>query len=158
VETQYVDGDIQYTSIITQGPKNAADWQIPVADIQISGQSLGQASNAYIDTGASGIGLSDAAAGAIYAKVPGAQMTQLGWAVTAPFPFDVSFVIGQRVFTVPAADLLTHIDAGNDMLVGAIQGGENGLWIIGNSFIKNHYLVFDFGLESIGIGKRNDYN
>ncbi|KAF9092747.1 hypothetical protein BGX29_010300 [Mortierella sp. GBA35] len=122
-----------------------------------------------LDTGTTLIVLSDAAAKKIHKGIKGAvHDPNLGWLVpcslrhptTTSSPSSknndkkISFKLNGKYFDVPLADLAYEAvdgDVGKTCLSG-IQGGQEGLWILGDVFIKNNYCVFDHSLPNPRVG------
>ncbi|KAG0053843.1 hypothetical protein BGZ83_000317 [Gryganskiella cystojenkinii] len=144
--TKYT-GSLTYVPVTTQGY-----WQILVQDLSFGAVSLGQtATQGVIDTGTSLIMISDAAAAAVHAKIPGStnSATIGGWLVpcasTLASTENVGFKLGGTTFNVPVADLaFEDVGDGSGNCFSGVQSDENfsALWILGNVFIKNNYCVF----------------
>ncbi|KAF9164449.1 hypothetical protein DFQ26_001423 [Actinomortierella ambigua] len=146
-----------YSGELTYVPITQPDhWVIEVEDILFNNQSLGiRSQEGIIDTGTALVLVDTATAYAIHSEIPGAAMTEAGWAVpcslleTEPTG-KMSFKMGGKYFDVPLVDLVTT-PVGHTMCQSGIQGGSNKHWILGNAFLKNNYCVFDQGLARIGI-------
>ncbi|KAG0345936.1 Type I transmembrane sorting receptor [Podila humilis] len=134
-------------------------WQILIQDAGYNGVSLKQSSQGIVDTGTTLIIIGDAAAKDIHAKIPGATNDPSnGWLVpcsVASSTANVSFRMGGASFNVPVADLAYEdIDDGSENCFSGIQGGQDGVWILGDVFIKNNYCVFSqTSTPSIGIAQ-----
>jgi hypothetical protein len=77
--------------------------------------------------------LDDASLDEIYGRVRGARVDRTGWILpTASRPANMSFVVGNRFYTISGEDL-KFADAGNGMSFGAIQSrGQNKQDIFGD--------------------------
>ncbi|KAG0034810.1 hypothetical protein BGZ81_002902 [Podila clonocystis] len=148
----------KYTGSLTYVPVTKKGyWQVLVQDAAFNGQSLGQTSQGIVDTGTTLIIVGDAAAQAIHDQIDGATNDpNNGWLVpcsAAQSPDNISFKLGGTSFNVPVADLaFEDLGDGSGNCVSGVQGGQDGLWILGDVFIKNNYCVFSqTSSPSIGI-------
>ena len=67
---------------------------------------------------------------------------------------DVSFAVGTKQFAVHKEDL-GFADAGNGMVYGGIQSrGDLGFDILGDTWLKGSYVIFDQGRKRIGLVQR----
>ncbi|GJJ70351.1 hypothetical protein EMPS_02700 [Entomortierella parvispora] len=149
--TKYT-GSLTYVPVTQEGY-----WQILVQDASFNGVSLKQTSQGIVDTGTTLIIVGDAAAAAIHAKIPGSTNDpNNGWLVpcsAASSTANVGFKLGGVTFNVPVADLAYEdLGDGSGNCFSGVQGGQDGLWILGDVFIKNNYCVFSqTSSPSIGI-------
>ncbi|KAK5829326.1 rhizopuspepsin 2 precursor [Linnemannia elongata] len=158
---QYLFGGIdstKYTGSLTYVPVTQKGyWQIHISDASVNGVSLGQASEGIIDTGTTLVIVGDAAAQAIHKKISGAiNDPNNGWLVPCSLKTNtgnVGFKMGGKTFNVPLADLAYEdLGDGSGNCFSGVQGGQDGLWILGDVFIKNNYCVFSqTSSPSIGI-------
>ncbi|GJJ70344.1 hypothetical protein EMPS_02693 [Entomortierella parvispora] len=157
----YVFGGIdnaKYTGSLTYVPVSQEGyWQISIADAVYNGQSLGQSSEGIVDTGTTLIIVGDAAAQAIHGKISGSTNDpNNGWLVPCSIKSStdtIGFSMGGSTFNVAVADLAYEdVGDGSGNCVSGVQGGQDGLWILGDVFIKNNYCVFSqTSSPSIGI-------
>ncbi|KAF9549543.1 hypothetical protein EC957_003495 [Mortierella hygrophila] len=149
--TKYT-GSLTYVPVTTKGY-----WQILVQDASYNGVSLGQTSQGIVDTGTTLIIVGDAAAAAIHKKIPGSvNDPNNGWLVpcsASSSTAKIGFKLGGVTFNVPVADLAYEdLGDGSGNCFSGVQGGQDGLWILGDVFIKNNYCVFSqTSTPSIGI-------
>ncbi|KAG9069094.1 hypothetical protein KI688_009989 [Linnemannia hyalina] len=149
--TKYT-GSLTYVPVTTKGY-----WQILVQDASYNGASLGQTSQGIVDTGTTLIIVGDAAAAAIHKKIPGSvNDPNNGWLVpcsASSSTAKIGFKLGGVTFNVPVADLAYEdLGDGSGNCFSGVQGGQDGLWILGDVFIKNNYCVFSqTSTPSIGI-------
>ncbi|KAG0201985.1 hypothetical protein BGX28_005338 [Mortierella sp. GBA30] len=158
---EYLFGGIdstKYTGSLTYVPVTQKGyWQVLIQDASYNGASLGQTSQGIIDTGTTLVIVGDAAAAAIHAKIPGSVNDPTnGWLVPCSVTSstaNVGFKMGGTTFNVPVADLAYEaLNDGTGNCFSGVQGGQNGLWILGDVFIKNNYCVFSqTSSPSIGI-------
>jgi hypothetical protein len=151
-DTTKYTGSLTYTPVTQEGY-----WQILVQDASFNGVSLGQTSQGIIDTGTTLVIVGDAAAAAIHAKIPGSTNDpNNGWLVpcsVSTSTSNVGFKLGGVTFNVPVADLAYEsLGDGSGNCFSGVQGGQDGLWILGDVFIKNNYVVFSqTSSPSVGI-------
>ncbi|KAF9282791.1 hypothetical protein BGZ68_005749 [Mortierella alpina] len=158
---QYLFGGIdssKYTGELTHVPVTKKGyWQISIEDVGYNGQSLGVASQGIVDTGTTLIIVGDEAAASIHSNIGGAfNDPKDGWMVPCSLRDSVdhiSFTMANTAFKVAVADL-AYDDAGDGSgnCISGVQGGQKGLWILGDVFIKNNYCVFSqTSSPSVGI-------
>ncbi|CAO3570747.1 unnamed protein product [Mortierella alpina] len=150
IDSTKFTGDLTYVNVSEQ-----KYWQIPMDDITFNGKSLGQASQGIVDTGTSLIYISTAAAAVVHKNIRGSKFhpktsdDEAFWSVPCSLQTstgNVGFTLGGKTFNVPLADLAYEELRGlPGVCHSGIQGGQDDLWILGDSFIKNHYCVFDQG-------------
>ncbi|KAF9083758.1 hypothetical protein BGX23_011158 [Mortierella sp. AD031] len=157
IDTSRFTGALTYAPVTSKGY-----WQIHISNIKSNTKSLNQSSEGIIDTGTTLIIVSEAAAKAIHKGIKGAvnssnDPTIGGWTVPCSLAKtskdNVAFTMGGKDFFVPVADLAwTPIDNTGKTCYSGVQGGKEGLWILGDVFIKNNYCVFEQSAEPrIGI-------
>ncbi|KAG0324686.1 hypothetical protein BGZ99_001572 [Dissophora globulifera] len=149
---QYLFGAIdktRYTGALTYVPVTRQGyWQVAIQDIAYGSTSLGQQSQGIIDTGTTLIIVGNTAAAAIHKKIAGSKNDASvgGWTVPCSLTkskASISFKMGGKQFAVPLADLAwSPIQDGSKTCFSGVQGGQDGLWILGDVFIKNNYCVF----------------
>ncbi|KAF9955291.1 Type I transmembrane sorting receptor [Mortierella alpina] len=148
---QYLFGGIdstKYTGELTYVPVTKKGyWQISIEDVGFNDQSLGVASQGIVDTGTTLIIVGDEAAASIHSNIGGAfNDPKDGWMVPCSLKDSsdhISFTMANTAFKVAVADL-AYDDAGDGSgnCISGVQGGQKGLWILGDVFIKNNYCVF----------------
>ncbi|KAG0204258.1 hypothetical protein BGX28_003753 [Mortierella sp. GBA30] len=160
-----------YLGSITQAPVTSSkEWQISIDQIFIGRKELSvssSASSAIVDTGSSYILFPDYLATAFHRAIPNAQYdNKLGWLIPCALANsrtvgDLAFVIGGQKFSVPISDIvilkseyngycLSSIDSWQEL---AGHGGQSGI-LLGDLFIKNQYVIFDYGNRQIGLAKK----
>jgi len=146
-------GNLTYVPVTKQGY-----WQITIEDVSFNGKSLNHTTQGIIDTGSTLVMVSDAVATSIHKHVNGSSFSQdaQGWVVPcalANTTGTVGFTMAGKSFEVPLADLAWQsVTDGSDICYSGVQGGADGLWILGDVFIKNNYCVFDHSTNAtIGI-------
>lgn len=164
VNTDYVSGNIVYAPVTS-----SFFWGTDMTGIFVDGKQImssTDAPRALFDTGTTLIYTSDDAAKAIHAQMAGSSLdTQTGvWYVVCDSLLNVNvfFEIGGVHWGVPAGDISFQDSGRNDGLcVSGIQGGSETFTLLGDVFIKNHYLVLNYGSTSayklvVGLANRTD--
>ncbi|KAG0004779.1 Type I transmembrane sorting receptor [Entomortierella chlamydospora] len=158
----YIFGDIdttKYTGNLTYVPVTRKGyWQIAITGASYNNKSLKQSSQGIIDTGTTLIIIGTSAAAAVHKNIKGAvnDAEVGGWTVPCSIANSkdtIGFTMGGKSFKVPVADLAwSPVDSAGKTCYSGVQGGQDGLWILGDVFIKNNYCVFSqTSNPSIGI-------
>ncbi|KAG0047733.1 hypothetical protein BGZ83_007251 [Gryganskiella cystojenkinii] len=155
VDPSLYTGSITYVQVNSQ-----TDWRVPVEQLFIGRKELSlsaAASNAIIDTGSSWILFPEYLATAFHRLIPNSQFDpKLGWLVPCALANsrsvgDLTFVFSGQKFSVPISDIVILKSEYNGYCLSAIDswgeyaghGGQSGL-LLGDLFIKNQYVVFDY--------------
>ncbi|KAF9335111.1 hypothetical protein BG006_000850 [Podila minutissima] len=158
--TKYV-GNFTWVPVVD---RNA--WKIPFQGVSIAGKNLGLSGNALIDSGTSLIVVPAKAASTFHGHIPGAiDVPQIGWILPCNTSVgDLNFTISGQQFRVPAEELIVlfRIPGYAEYCKSAIDVSKSATdtdWILGASFMKNVYSVFDYRSLSIGLAQpSNLYN
>ncbi|MCJ1311862.1 hypothetical protein MMC25_005535 [Agyrium rufum] len=138
-------------------------WMFDSASAVVNGKTVAQTGNTAIaDTGTTLALVADTTCQAIYDAIPGATYdnTQQGYIFPSSTTADqlpvVSFAVGGQQFVVNKEDL-AFADAGNGMVYGGIQSrGDMTFDILGDTFLKSVYAVFDLGNTRFGAVQRTE--
>ncbi|KAG0378266.1 hypothetical protein BGX24_004325 [Mortierella sp. AD032] len=173
---QFIFGGVDpslYTGPITYVPVTSnKDWQIKIDQIFIGRKELSlssSASSAIVDTGSSYILFPDYLATAFHRAIPNSQYdSKLGWWVpcsvaNSRYGGDLTFVLGGQKFNVPLSDIVILKSAFNGYCLSAIDswqelaghGSQSGI-LLGDLFIKNQYVVYDYDKQKIGFATKVD--
>ncbi|KAK6537391.1 hypothetical protein TWF694_011578 [Orbilia ellipsospora] len=137
-------------------------WQFKSSSISVNGKTKKRsAGNVSIaDTGTTLALLDDASCEAIYSKIPGAQyVSQIPGYI---YPANVTekqlpvvkIDVGGKSFTIQKEDL-GFADAGQGYVYGGIQSrGDLPFDILGGTFLKGQYVIFDAGNKRLGVVPR----
>lgn len=146
-------GDITYTPVSTQD----GDWAIPIDDIAYGGTKAKVGGvKSYIDTGTSFIFGPEDMVKKLHSTVPGYESSD-GMTYTVPCdstkPLTLTF--SGVDFTISPKDWISPKDA-SGKCTSNIYGHEvvKGSWLLGDTFLKNVYTVFDKDQNRIGKWKR----
>ncbi|ESZ96019.1 aspartic proteinase precursor [Sclerotinia borealis F-4128] len=161
----YIDTDvvgnqeIYYTLI----DNSQGFWMFDSASATVNGNTVAQTGNqAIADTGTTLALVSDETCKAIYDAIPGStyDSEQQGYTFPSNTSADdlpiVTFAVGDKQFAVQKEDL-GFADAGNGMVYGGIQSrGSMTFDILGDTFLKGIYAIFDQGNTRFGAVQRNE--
>ncbi|KAF2091885.1 acid protease [Saccharata proteae CBS 121410] len=138
-------------------------WQFDSTSATVNGKTITRSGNTAIaDTGTTLALVDDSTVEAIYAAIPGSKYdnTQQGYVFPTSTTADqlptVTFAVGDKQFAVQKEDL-AFADAGNDMVYGGIQSrGDMTFDILGDTFLKGIYAIFDQGNTRFGAVQRKE--
>lgn len=155
-DTSKYSGNLGYTPLAnTEGA-----WIIPADGVGIDGKSAGiSGRNAYIDTGTSYIFIPPADAKAVHSLIAGSQLSPDGrsWYVPCATTSPIQFTFSGTVYDVSPQDWIGGKNGGSlcvsNIYPGTPVGGGN--WLLGDTFMKNVYTVFDSGNNRIGTSSRS---
>ncbi|KAF9995510.1 hypothetical protein BGZ79_010802 [Entomortierella chlamydospora] len=160
-----------YTGKITYVPVTSdTDWEISVDQLFVGRKQLSlsnAASSAIVDTGSSYILFPDYLATAFHRAIPNSQYdSKLGWLIPCALANsrtvgDLTFVLGGQKFSVPLSDIVILKSEYNGYCLSAIdswqeldgQGSQSGI-LLGDLFIKNQYVVYDYDKKRIGFATK----
>ncbi|ORY34278.1 aspartic peptidase domain-containing protein [Naematelia encephala] len=170
IEEQYVVGGravLVWTSV-----SSVNFWGFAIDDISMGITSVLAADaktphRAIVDSGTSLILTSATAAITIHSHIPSSfQDSSSGiWYIPCSTSFPLTqnlfFTISGRRFGVPIEDLAWKVsDTYSNCCISGVQGGMEAFTILGDMFIKNHYVVLSYGSTGdqleVGFGDRVD--
>ncbi|CAD6444376.1 2c0cb8fd-29d5-460d-9789-5af2ab26cb71 [Sclerotinia trifoliorum] len=161
----YIDKDVVGSQEISYTPVDNSQgfWMFDSTSATVNGKTITQSSNqAIADTGTTLALVSDETCQAIYNAIPGStyDSTQQGYTFPSNTSADdlpvVTFAVGGKQFAVQKEDL-GFADAGNGMVYGGIQSrGSMTFDILGDTFLKGIYAIFDQGNVRFGAVQRNE--
>jgi len=138
-------------------------WQFPSASATVNGETVNRSGNTAIaDTGTTLALIDDQTCEAIYNAIPGGKYdsSNQGYVFPSSTTADqlpvVTVAVGDKQFTIQKEDL-AFADAGNGMTYGGIQSrGSLTFDILGDTFLKGIYAVFDQGNTRFGAVQRKE--
>jgi hypothetical protein len=144
-------GDISYTSTTVDG-----SWAIPLEDVTVDGNSVGISRTAYIDTGTTYAFGPPADVKKIFSTIEGASSSN-GQTYTIPCDSDVpvAMTFSGSSWTISSKDLISEPNSDGNC-VANLYGMEvvEGAFLLGDTFLKNVYTVFDIDQSRIGFATR----
>ncbi|KAF1360892.1 aspartic proteinase precursor [Lizonia empirigonia] len=136
-------------------------WQFASPSASINGKIIDRGPNTAIpDTGTTLALVSDDLCKQIYDAIPGAKFDDKnqGWVFPLGTPVDklpkITFAVGDKQFEVQKEDL-GFAKVGNGMQYGGIQSrGDSKFDILGDTWLKAVYAIFDEGKKRFGVVQR----
>ncbi|KZF19126.1 acid protease [Xylona heveae TC161] len=149
--------DVYYTPV----DNSQGFWMFGSGSATVNGKTINRSGNTAIaDTGTTLALIDDNTCEAIYNAIPGAKydQTQQGYTFPKSTSADklptVSFAVGGKQFYVQKEDL-AFADIGNGYVYGGIQSrGSMSFDILGDTFLKSIYAIFDQGNTRFGAVQR----
>lgn len=149
IDTSRFSGDLSYTAVSSAA---GGFWAIPMANAGLGTTQAGITTKlAYIDTGTSFIFCPSSDAKLFHAVVPGATTTDnVTWHVPCTTTTSVTFTFGSTAFSVSSKDWVSAPSSG--VCTSNIYGHDivDGNWLLGDTFLKNVYAVFDADQSRVG--------
>ncbi|KAJ7630003.1 acid protease [Mycena polygramma] len=133
-------------------------WQLTGAKAKVGSATAVSSFETVIDSGTTIMYAPPAAAKEVYAKVPGSALfdsTNGYYSFPCDTPPKVAFNWGGADWVISADNInLGQTEEGSSLCVGALAGVDVGIgsnvWLLGDSFMKNAYSVFDFDQNAVG--------
>jgi hypothetical protein len=161
VDPDHYTGEFSYLPVINMVPGRMGYWEVAMDGFQINGADVLSTKKAVIDSGTSLMALPSKDMKAI-AKLLGAK------SVLPIPPFnkeymidcdsagpDMDIILGGKTYTLTKQDYI--IDDEGQCLLGAtgidIPAPAGPLAILGDVFMRAHYVSFDFGKQQVGLAK-----
>ncbi|KAH9448006.1 hypothetical protein MJO28_011555 [Puccinia striiformis f. sp. tritici] len=146
--------DIAYTPI----DNKQGFWAFQSTKAMIGDEEIELSENVAIaDTGTTLALVSEALTTALYSKIPGAILdrSQGGYVYPADAEVpDIKLAVGENMYTIPGKSL-AYGPPDKGMVFGGIQSrGNNPFDILGDTFLKSVYVVFDQTNVRIGVAQR----
>ncbi|KAF2798125.1 acid protease [Melanomma pulvis-pyrius CBS 109.77] len=140
---------------------SAGFWQFASESATINGQAIPRKGNTAIaDTGTTLALVDDALCTAFYGAIPGATFdpSQQGWTFPIGTPVEklpsLAFAVGDRLFEVQKEDY-GFAECAEGMQYGGIQSrGDLMFDILGDTWLKAIYAIFDLGKRRFGVVQR----
>ncbi|EEH08794.1 aspartyl protease [Histoplasma capsulatum G186AR] len=150
-------GDISYTKTVP-----AVDhWEIPVDDMFVGGKPLNfQGKNGIFDTGTSFVLMPLADAQRIHDAIPKAVKSttwEANWDLPCSTTTKIELVVSGVKYNISPKDYVGDTTTTDGMCRSKIVGHqpfEDNEWLLGATFLKNVYAVFDFDEDRIGLAMR----
>lgn len=158
VDPNHYTGDFAYTPVIDSAPGKVGYWALKMDDFKVNGQSVTSTRKAIVDSGTSLL------------AVPTADMAKIAQLVGAkkvlPFPPfnkeytvdcnstgpDLDIVIGGNTYTLKKEDYIIKDET--ICLFGMtgldVPAPAGPLYILGDVFMRAHYVKFDAGNKRLG--------
>lgn len=175
VDVSRFRGPVHWTD---RGPHSPYDWSVPLDRGMwlldpLSEQELplvgSEFTFAVMDSGSDGIYLQRSMYDALFQKVPGArQLAETGyWRVPCEGTMELVFGIQGEVYKIPYVDWVKkptmtdsakamRMETGTEMCQSRVYGSSPGPILLGSTFLRTVYTIFDFsrpGQERVGLAR-----
>ena len=134
-------------------------WEVPVDDMAVAGKPLGLTGNqAFIDTGTTYMLIPASDAQTLFGQVPGSVNSGDYWNIPCDTTIEIAVVFQGVSFNISPEDYVGDPQGNNlcqSHIIGHAALGDNQ-WLLGDTFMKNVYTVFDADQARIGFATRND--
>ncbi|KAF9974260.1 hypothetical protein BGZ73_002372 [Actinomortierella ambigua] len=163
-----VNTSLFYGSITYLPVTSSREWQVATDKIMLGNKMLSSnPPDAIIDTGASYIVFPESLATSFHRMIPNAQYDrEYGWLVPCSMASsktigDLAFMFDDTRFSVPFSDIVILKSEYNGFCFSAVDswrevdghGGQNTI-VLGDLFIKNQYVIFDYGKKQVGLAQK----
>ncbi|KAF7324503.1 Acid protease [Mycena kentingensis (nom. inval.)] len=150
-------GDIEFNPV----DASSGFWQATGASVSVSGTDALSSFSTIIDSGTTLVYGPPDAVKAVFDAVDGAKLfdEENGfYSYPCDAPPEIAFSWGGKSWAVSADNLnLGTTEEGSSDCVASIAGLDlglgDGVWLLGDAFMKNVYSVFDFDQEAVGFAE-----
>lgn len=147
-------GDIAYTKVTSDADR----WEIPVGGVSVDGEKINLPNKlALIDTGTSFIFLPPDDATALHALIKGSEKAGDTYLIPCDCKQDVAFEFSGKSYSVSPQDYVGEPvgDKCRSNIIGVQTSGPDD-WLLGATFLKNVYAVFDYDEDRVGFARQTD--
>ena len=152
IDTSKFQGDLTYISTTSDGNF----WQIPTNGFVVDGKVTKIAlRDAIIDTGTSYLFMPPSEAKQLLSEVPGSTTSDgESWNIPCDTNIDIALIFGLVAYSISPKDYVGQRQS-NGMCMSHIFGQsvsvlDEEIWLVGDTFLKNVYTVFDMDQSRIG--------
>ncbi|KAI9314281.1 aspartic peptidase domain-containing protein [Dichotomocladium elegans] len=154
-------GEVRYIKVV----EPARYWEVPFHGVQIGNLTYLSGINptngtATIDTGTTLIILPPTLSHSIHERIPGAVYNEsTGWQVpcksSSVAAEKITFHLGKEAFSVTLRDLIREkvTNANGTLCYSGIAEAPMSMVILGDSFLRSYYTVFDYDHRRVGFAK-----
>lgn len=149
-DTSKFSGSINYSPSL---PNSSDDWALQITDIGVGSTQTGIKSLAYIDTGTSFIFAPPADAKKLHAAIDGAKSSDDStWTVPCTTTTPLTFSFGSNTYSVSSKDWVSpQVNGVCTSNIYGVAVVDDSSWLVGDTFLKNVYAVFDYDQTRIGM-------
>ncbi|KAF7896206.1 hypothetical protein EAF00_006220 [Botryotinia globosa] len=153
-DTSRYSGDLSYTSVAKNGPNH---WALSLDSVGVGNNQLSTAGRlGYLDSGTSYIFGQPTDVIAFHALVPDAVTTDNNtWTVPCSTTTSISFTFSGVTYNVSSVDWVgPSVDGVCTSNVYAVAVVDTNSWLIGDTFFKNVYALFDVDQDRVGLAQK----
>jgi len=167
VNPAHYSGDFTYVPVQQSVPGKYGYWEVKLDDFQIGGESVTSTQKVIVDSGTSLLAVPSAAMKTIAQKT-GAHVVSIIPPLNREYMIDCSsdgpdmdFVIGGKTYALKKQDYIIADSTSNadDCLLGVmgqdIPAPAGPLVILGDVFMRAHYVKFDLDNKQLGFAQIN---
>ncbi|KAF7913125.1 uncharacterized protein EAE98_011676 [Botrytis deweyae] len=153
-DTSRYSGDLSYTSVAKNGPNH---WALSLDSVGVGNTQLSTTGRlGYLDSGTSYIFGQPTDVIAFHALVPDAVTTDNNtWTVPCSTTTSISFTFSGVTYNVSSVDWVgPSVDGVCTSNVYAVAVVDTNSWLIGDTFFKNVYALFDVDQDRVGLAQK----
>jgi hypothetical protein len=161
VDPDHYTGDFAYTPVIDSAPGKVGYWALKMDDFKVKGQSVTSVRKAIVDSGTSLLAVPTADMAKIAAAVGAKKVLPIPpfnkeYTVDCDSPGpDIDIVIGGNTYTLKKEDYIIKDET--ICLFGMtgldVPAPAGPLYILGDVFMRAHYVKFDVGGKRLGFAQ-----
>ncbi|KAK4519931.1 uncharacterized protein ATC70_010175 [Mucor velutinosus] len=161
INQNHFEGELKYVPVTVK-----KYWQVDMTGVEVGGTNvLASTMPAIVDTGTTLIIVPSAVSQAIHEAIPGAEYDPMyGWRMPCAFAEDsstesINIKLGDQDFPLYLRDLVRAktsppSSSGKDGLCySGVAEANTPLIILGDTFLRSYYSVYDFGNARIGLAR-----
>ncbi|ESZ97082.1 aspartic proteinase [Sclerotinia borealis F-4128] len=155
-DTSRYSGSLSYTGVAKNGPNH---WAIPLGNVGYGDTQVGITGRlGYLDSGTSYVFGQPTDVIAFHALVPDAITTDNNtWTVPCSTTTPISFTFSGVTYNVSSKDWVgPSVNGVCTSNVYGVAVVDKNSWLIGDTFFKNIYAVFDVDQNRVGLAQKND--
>lgn len=149
VDTRKFKGDISYVPVSQEGY-----WEVDMDGVKLGGEQLEGKTKAIVDSGTSVIAAPPDSVSALAQKI-GAYNIFGKYIVSCTADIgDIEFTLGGKDYKIDGSKLLIPVAFGHCFLAViplSVPPPRGPLWILGDTFMREYYTVFDYGQKRVGL-------
>ncbi|TEY35187.1 hypothetical protein BOTCAL_0599g00030 [Botryotinia calthae] len=153
-DTSRYSGGLSYTSVAKNGPNH---WALPLDNVGVGNAQFSTTGRlGYLDSGTSYIFGQPTDVIAFHALVPNAVTTDNNtWTVPCSTTTSISFTFSGVTYNVSSVDWVgPSVDGVCTSNVYAVAVVDTNSWLIGDTFFKNVYALFDVDQDRVGLAQK----
>ncbi|KAF7946631.1 hypothetical protein EAE96_009624 [Botrytis aclada] len=153
-DTSRYSGDLSYTNLAKNGPNH---WALALDSVGVGNAQLSTTGRlGYLDSGTSYIFGQPTDVIAFHALVPDAVTTDNNtWTVPCSTTTSISFTFSGVTYNVSSVDWVgPSVDGVCTSNVYAVAVVDTNSWLIGDTFFKNVYALFDVDQDRVGLAQK----
>merc|ERR1712014_22124 len=138
VDPDHYTGDFAYTPVIDSAPGKVGYWALKMDDFKINGQSVTSVRKAIVDSGTSLLAAPTADVAKIAAAVGAKKVLPIP-------PFNNAYTLKKEDYIIKDQTICLFGMTGLD-----VPAPAGPLYILGDVFMRAHYVKFDVGNKRLG--------